>query len=131
MNRIFARSTGLARLGCALGLVTLLSACGAPRVHEVYRPTAFSEDRSLHELSDSQRELRRLSLQAIRTQHRSNDIAGDAAQFAMVSPGNLHDCAPGLMAQLTGTSAFMLNNNFVPDYSSNLQLVLLAGHSDL
>ena len=89
-------------------LAVALTGCGAPRVHEVYRLSALetqqAESRQL--LNPVQQDLRRMTLQAQALQPRLRVATPSIESLAALDPGTVHECAPGLLAQYDGASAF-------------------------
>jgi hypothetical protein len=113
--RLLRRSVTLLLPGV---LAVVLSACGAPRVYEVYRLGALesSVDSLLDErgsaLSDAQRDLRRMAI-AARDLHpqRSRAALVEAAKPPMLvalGSSTLHECMPHPLAEFTGGSAMTM-----------------------
>ncbi len=115
MNPIFdrlIRGTRLASLAAAVAVLS--SACGVPRVHEVYRLSAIESTVSSEaRLSEAQRDLRRMTLQARQIQPR---MASYSTALAMLAPGELHECTPDHLARFTAASALALPDERRPAY---------------
>lgn len=106
----YANGVGRAVAIAAICAFTAVAAtgCGAPRVHEVYRLTAADLDMAEPSLNETQRDLRRVALQAqaLRPKGAAHDEDRGIATLATIEPSMLHECAPGYLAEFTAASAF-------------------------
>jgi len=88
-------------------LAVALTGCGAPRVHEVYRLSALEAQQAAprQALNPVQQDLRRMTLQAQALQPRLRMATTTSIEsLAALDPGNVHECAPGLLAQYDGAA---------------------------
>jgi hypothetical protein len=108
----------LAAVGLAGFIAATLSACGTPRVHEVYR---LSSSESLSDaisaiaderLTPAQADLRRLAINARELQPARARLASISAApapskplFALDGSSSLHGCAPNHIAEFTSRSS--------------------------